>query len=162
VDADGKNEKRLTQSPSIEANPTFGPDGRIYFVSDGLNGQDETQVFSMRSDGSQVLQVTNGDAMPARPAVSPDGRLLAFVSDDEDGANIYTVPLSQGRAVGTPRRLTQGGTANLDPSFSRDSRFILFASNRSGNFDIYRTSLDGSVVQALVTHPATDRAPRAL
>ena len=69
--------------------------------------------------------------MTGAPTWSPDGSQIAFDSD----CQIYVI----GADGGTPRQLTQSGE-NCTPFWSRDGKFIYFASNRTGDFQIWRAS----------------------
>ena len=63
--------------------------------------------------------------------------------------------------VGDPssyRRLTEQGT-ELDPKWSPDGTRIVFASRRTGNYDVYVMNADGSDQQAITSNPAVDRKP---
>jgi Tol biopolymer transport system component len=59
---------------------------------------------------------------------------IAFDAADIKGAHIYVIPADGG----APRRLTSGSGENVVPSWSRDGKFVFFASNRSGNFQIWK------------------------
>jgi len=73
------------------------------------------------------------------PRISPDGDRIAL---DISGANrdvwLWNVPR---RSL---LRLTDGPTEDLLPAWTSDGKRIFFASNRSGNFDIYSQAADGS------------------
>ncbi len=42
-----------------------------------------------------------------------------------------------------PRQLTSNARSNLDPAVSPDGRHVVFGSNRSGAFNIWRMDIDG-------------------
>jgi len=50
-------------------------------------------------------------------------------------------------AGGSPRRLTEGKSEDVLPSWSRDGRWIYFGSRRSGDWQIWRTTLTGEQVE---------------
>ncbi|NOZ55165.1 MAG: hypothetical protein GXO73_00040, partial [Calditrichaeota bacterium] len=57
-------------------------------------------------------------------------------------------------------RLTTHPAVDLEPSVSPDGRWVAFASNRSGNFDIWVKPVEGGVAYRITSHPADDRQPR--
>jgi DNA-binding winged helix-turn-helix (wHTH) protein len=65
-------------------------------------------------------------------------------------------PASQSISV---RRLTFDSGLQTDPVFSPDGRFIAYASNRSGNFDIWIQPADGGSATQLTTDPFNDLQP---
>jgi hypothetical protein len=60
-----------------------------------------------------------------------------------------------------PKRLTTGPAEDSNPAWSPDGRFILFVSNRSGQYEIYGMNADDSSGQADLTDsaPESDLAP---
>ena len=68
--------------------------------------------------------------------VSPDGRTIAF---DLLG-DIYTMPI----AGGTPTRIAEGLSWEVQPRFSPDGKRIAFTSDRGGGDNIWVMNLDGS------------------
>jgi dipeptidyl aminopeptidase/acylaminoacyl peptidase len=82
----------------------------------------------------------------SEPALSPDGQQVAFTVQTIDidantkPTHIYVVPT----AGGTPRKLTNAGSANGRPRWSPDSRQIYFVSDRGGSSQIWVMNADGS------------------
>jgi dipeptidyl aminopeptidase/acylaminoacyl peptidase len=78
------------------------------------------------------------DGFPGTPHWSPDGRSVAF---DYHTANhhsqIYMID-SEGRNL---HAITSGDYENSVPSWSRDGRAIYFASNRTGDWQVWRHEL---------------------
>jgi gamma-glutamyltranspeptidase len=71
------------------------------------------------------------------PSYAPDGRMALSIEGD-----VYVR-----RADGGPlQRVTQGAAWDRDPTFTRDGSAIVFASDRGGNYDIWRVqvSADGT------------------
>jgi Tol biopolymer transport system component len=64
-----------------------------------------------------------------------------------------------GGLSGPQRRLTTNWAEDVDPAWSPDGSEIAFASDRSGNFEIYTMRADGSRVRRLTRNPAADRYP---
>lgn len=78
MDADGKNLKRLTNSPGWDGSPKWSPDGRtIYFYAkrDG-----KFRIWAMDQDGANQRAISSKDLTSAlSPAVTPDGRIAFAV-----------------------------------------------------------------------------------
>jgi Tol biopolymer transport system component len=121
----------------------FAPNGRwIAFVSnrDKDARSDQSDIFSMRPNGSRVRVLIDGPHDESGPDISPDGRRVVFASNRRRRTlNIY-VARSSGRRA---RALTHAGGVCFrgvcfhSPTFSPNGRHIAYiASSR------YRTDLE--------------------
>ena len=81
ANADGTDQRRLSEGGTINIATGWGPDGRILFHSDRDGDFD---IYSMRADGGDVRQLTNDPADDTWPAWAADGR-IAFSSDRDGG-----------------------------------------------------------------------------
>ena len=95
---------------------------RIAFVSDKGGHSD---IWTMRVDGSDKLQVTNDPADDQIPAWSPDGAELVSVSDRRDGTYQVFVSAWNGRYAHC--MTTSSGTKDM-PVWSGDGKEITFIS----------------------------------
>ena len=82
ADADGKNEKQITNFGCASFAPTFTPDGKkILFASNKHNCDSRHfELFLMNLDGTGLEQVTSFGGFTSFPEFSPDGKKLVFVS----------------------------------------------------------------------------------
>ncbi len=84
------------------------------------------------------------------PAISPDGSQIAFTYKGD----IHLVAATGGRA----RPLTFHQAHDFSPVWSRDGRWIAFASDRHGNFDVFIVGVDGGEPLRLTFH-SSDEIP---
>jgi tricorn protease len=84
------------------------------------------------------------------PAVSPDGGTIVF----SYRGDLYRVAADGGRAV----PLTQHEAHDFHPVWSPDGRFIAFASDRYGHFDVFIISSEGGTPKRL-TYYSGDAFP---
>ena len=76
ANADGSQQRNLTNDPAFDGWPAWSPDGRrIAFASDRSGNQ---QIFVMDADGSHVAPVVHKEGRATAPAWSPDGATLYF------------------------------------------------------------------------------------
>ncbi|MFN4286802.1 MAG: S41 family peptidase [Lacibacter sp.] len=82
------------------------------------------------------------------PAISPDGKEIVFSYKGD----LYKVPATGGTAV----PLTLHPAHDYMPVWSRDGKYIAFASDRYGNFDVFVMPAGGGTPTRLTTHSAND------
>ena len=82
------------------------------------------------------------------PALSPDGKTIVFSYKGD----LYKVPAGGGEAY----PLTLHEAHDYQPVWSRDGKWIAFASDRYGNFDVYVMPASGGEAKRLTFHSAND------
>lgn len=139
IAADGQASPLITSSVR-EVGPQYSPDGRrVAFESD--RGGGNLAVWIAEADGSGLRQVTRlPSPISGTPRWSPDGRRIAFDSLRPDGGWDTWVVDESGT---NSKLLTQGPSDNVVPSWSRDGRWVYFASNRTGRFEVWKVLATG-------------------
>jgi Tol biopolymer transport system component len=102
-----------------------------------------------------VKNISGGEAVPLfagyMPAWSPEGKEIAFVRSGKIW--IYnTVSKTEELFVDDPVKAAW-------PTWSPDGQQLLFASNRDGNWEIYRINRDGTGLLNISNDPAWDGFP---
>lgn len=138
----------LLSSTQRDANPSIAPGGeRVAFVSDRSGS---SEIWIAQEDGSTPNRLTSLEG-PTIHAVrwSPTGNRLCFVARHQGQSDLYLMPVSGG----VPSRLTMTSSEDLVPRWSQDGRWIYFSSNRTGNWEAWRTraSADSQRVQQVTT-----------
>ncbi|HVH64756.1 MAG TPA: hypothetical protein VM674_01880 [Candidatus Acidoferrum sp.] len=103
--------------PAAAAFP--GVNGRISFAS---NQTGSSQIYTMNSDGSDVVQLTSAPGNSVISDWSPDGQRIAFDSDRTGSVEVFSMR-SDGSDV---RQLTHLGEFTADPSWSPDGTQLVF------------------------------------
>jgi hypothetical protein len=129
---------KLIASSRYNGAPKYSPDGRrIVFMSD-RTGTDE--LWLTDGEGQDARQLTSfGRATLGSPHWGPDSRRIAFDSTADGQANIYVVNAEGG----LPRRITSGASSKVRPSWSHDGAWVYFGSNRTGAWEIWKSSPEG-------------------
>ena len=90
----------LAQSIELHVEPYFSPDSSKIIFKSNRDGNDE--IYIMKVDGSEQINLTNNQSGDRFPCFSPDGSKIAFESDRDGNSEIYIMD-SDGR---NQRRLT--------------------------------------------------------
>lgn len=151
VDSTGHALKRITADKGPDVSPTWNPktNAQIAWVS-GRTGL--PQIYTMESDGTNVQRMTD-QGYAVSPSWAPNGQFLAFAwirryGPGAPGAqDIYVMDITTKQFV----QLTHDAGRNDFPSWSPDSRHIVFQSSRTGTDQIWTMLADGSNQKQLTT-----------
>jgi Tol biopolymer transport system component len=129
-------------------------------------------VFSSKRAGFATLwkiPASGGESEPVAgvggnaflPAVSLSGNLLAY-TNQETNVNIWGIRVGpSGRVEGSPRKLISGTGSQADDEISPDGKRVVFASDRSGDTEIWVANIGGSnALQLTSLHAPLAGSPR--
>ena len=115
---------------------TWMPGGKIVFTS---RESGPTDLWSMEQDGKNKKQLTSQARFNYYPSATSDGRYIIFSSTRTGAArSIWRMDTDGGNL----KQLTTG-PGDVFPQSSPDSRWVVFHSSRSGQFSIWKISIDG-------------------
>ena len=129
------SQRRLTTDPAVDYAPRISPDGtKIVFHSN-------------RSLGLSASAAEVSRTLPDRQA-SGGPEFDIFIMDTDDGdQGTLTVPAFH-------------PADDLFPDWSPDGEWIVFASNRTGDSEIFVVRADGTELRNISNSPGTDTRPR--
>lgn len=110
-----------------------------------------------RAAGSNLTQVSFAvDGADFDPDVSRDGRKIVFASTQHrETPDLYIKSVDSNVVT----QLTNDAASDVMPRLSPDGQRIAFASNRSGNWDIFVMPVTGGKAVQITTSPADDLHP---
>jgi Tol biopolymer transport system component len=110
----------------------FSPDGKWIYFTSGRNGR--YNIFRTRADGSgDAERVTDSPNAHRATSFSPDGRVLLFNEIDQSG----NCDIMQIDDSGTIKPFVKTQFSELQGVFSPDGRWVAYASNESGRWQVY-------------------------
>jgi Tol biopolymer transport system component len=136
VNASDERPRRLIASSRDEMFASLSAGSRRLTFTSNQTGHYE--IWGGNADGSELRPLTQIKGAGS-PSWSPDGKLIAFDLHHELGLDIYLVNAESG----TVRHLTRHRADDVVPSWSRNNRWVYFASNRSGDFQTWKIPAEG-------------------
>jgi serine/threonine-protein kinase len=134
---------RITTDPGSEVGPVWTPDGTgLVFAS--ARGTNVPNIFWQRADGTgDPRQLTTSNVPQIPNAINPDGTLLVFHEGDPSTTRqaLGLVPLERAGdgtiRGGPPSTLIGGAFLKSNARISPDGKWIAYAANDTGAFEIY-------------------------
>ncbi len=131
-----RKEKPLTKSARVY-NPTLSPDGEIIAFVTGRDGTSNVALMNLDSNKIREITTFSEGVEVFTLHWSPDGRTIAFDYLIGHGRNLALVDVE----TGAMQILDEAAYDTRNPYFSPDGKWLYFASDETGIYNIYRQSL---------------------
>jgi eukaryotic-like serine/threonine-protein kinase len=130
-DLENESVKRLTFDPAIDSTPLWSPDStRLVFTS---NRARKFNLYVKNADGSQEEQLIPQEGLDRYPLDwSHDGKYVIY----QRGTDLWCVTFPERAAT----LFLKSSSAPNVARFSPDGKWVAYASNESGRWEIYATS----------------------
>lgn len=141
LNTDGKGTRRFTFDPQQEDSAVFSRDGtRIAYHSAVGVG---TALFVKASNGleeAKNIYTAPFNADVITNAWSPDGKLVLATLSTDQGSHLQLTPVDGGPT----KPFMPGNGSQTNGQFSPDGKWVAYASNETGNWEIYVTTYPGA------------------
>ena len=127
---------RLTFDDRTESNPTWSPSGReIAYRLEGV----PNRIMLRNADGTgEAVALAEGRGTLFYLDWSVDGRYLVYIeANPETRSDIRYIELGTDSEAGEPITFLGSPADEQSPKFSHDGRFLAYASDESGSYEIY-------------------------
>lgn len=130
---------RITDNAAIDTEARWTADGKALFFTSDRSGR--AQIYRMDLSTLEARRISFNGSFNARADISPDDRYLALVHSAGDGR--YQIGLQDLRN-GNFKTLTQSTLAD-SPSFSPDSRLLVYSTRQGEQAGLNILAIDGSM-----------------
>jgi Tol biopolymer transport system component/DNA-binding winged helix-turn-helix (wHTH) protein len=149
----------------LNASMTWAPDGRlIYTLDEPRPRQADSNLWStqlnaeMKPSGTPV-RLTNDQGEVFGISASADGKRIAYVKGVPQ-PDVYVAKLQSSGALAEPQRLTLDDRQDLPFDWTTDNKSVIFISDRTGTFSIYKQSIDQTMPELLLSGSQQLTGPR--
>ncbi len=133
---------------SLSMYAEFSPDGNRVLYSSSMNENFDLVVLDLTdtTDKAQKTIISSKDA-ELQGTFSTDGKRVAFSSFDINYKGTLKLCDAKGKDCKT---ITSGGSA-YNPKFSPDGKHLAFVWDKTGHFEVYICSVDGSGIKQITS-----------
>ncbi len=114
--------------------------GYLLFTYGYPDTEEDVEIYRLKTDGSEVLQLTDNEANDFSPDWSPDGQSITFVSDGDGDMEIYSMSL-EGDGV---LKLTNNTSDEGMPYYSPDGLKIVYKSAIGSDGSMFTMDANGA------------------
>jgi TolB protein len=166
MSANGKSQRRVTTSYGADNwSPSFIDTTTIIFASDRRDfspspfWEKPSGIYTIEKTGEFLYQMFSQDTLiRTDPFVEASGSLMVYSGADDNGA--YNVFIGKGDGKGDMRDLTKNKKVNIQPHLSSNRNFVTFASNKDGNYEVYKVQTDGTEPTRITYDDGDDLFPK--
>jgi TolB protein len=157
ADSDGRDLKRLTDTPGYDAEGSYSPDGSQIIFTSFRDGDGE--IYIMDSSGKNPRRITHAKGYDGGPFFSPDGRRIIYRSDRK-GNDLLQVYMNNPEGT-AERALTQNEFVNWGPYWHPDGTHMIYATSKHGhsNYELYLMNVDTGAEERITYHEGFDGLP---
>jgi hypothetical protein len=154
--------RNLTNDDVDYSFPTFSPDGtRIVAVRNDVIGGTGIDIVVIDVATGGKIPVTNDQSgfIEAMPRWSPDGTQIIYAVASRNEPENYDIFITRADGGGSPIPLVRSTASDLYPVVSPDGSYLAFASDRTGNWDIYVFDINTQALYQLTNSPDEEDYP---
>jgi DNA-binding winged helix-turn-helix (wHTH) protein/Tol biopolymer transport system component len=140
----------------LDAPMVWAPDGRlIYALEEPRPRQEDSNLWWIRLNGQlkpagAPVRLTNDQGAVFSVSASGDSKRIAYIKGIPQ-PDVYIAALQASGALEEPQRLTLDDRQDLPYDWTTDNKSVIFVSDRTGSFSIYKQAISQTVPELLMT-----------
>jgi DNA-binding winged helix-turn-helix (wHTH) protein/Tol biopolymer transport system component len=141
---------------NLDAALAWAPDGRlIYCLAEPRPRQLDANLWSTQLDANMQpdgppLRLTNDTGFVFSVSISGDNKRIVYTKGIPE-PDVYVAGINPGGSIEEPQRLTMDDHQDIPYDWTIDNKSVLFISDRTGTFNIYKQAIDQTVPDLLVS-----------
>ena len=149
----------------LEAPLAWASDGRLlYTVQESRPRQADSNLWSVRLDKEgrptgDPIRVTEDQGVLLSVGISGGSKRIVYVKG-EPQSDVYVADLQSSGAINEPQRLTLDDRQDMPYEWTTDNKQVIFISDRTGSFQIYKQAIDQTMPDLLVGGAQPASLPR--
>jgi Tol biopolymer transport system component/DNA-binding winged helix-turn-helix (wHTH) protein len=149
----------------LDAPLTWAPDGRlIYTLAEQRPRQADSNLWWVCLDRqsrpkTSPVRITNDQGAVLGISSSADGKRVAYIKGVPE-PDVYVAKIEPSGLLEDPRRITLDDHSDMPYDWTPDNKAVIFVSDRTGTFNIYKQGIDQTVPDVLVSSAQQSMAPR--
>lgn len=134
----------------------WAPDGNvIYTMEEPRPRQADSNLWSVRLNGQfkpagAPVRLTNDAGAVFSVSASGDSKRIAYIKGAQQ-PDVYVAKIESSGTLQEPQRLTLDDRRDLPYDWTIDNKEVIFVSDRTGSFSIYKQAIDQTVPELLAT-----------
>lgn len=135
---------RVTRDGNNQS-PKWSPDSRRLIFSSDRRGNEGTDLYWTRVDGSRPEQMLlEAETIVWADSWSPDGKVVLYSKwDPERSWDLWTLPIDEEISAGTPRLVLGTPGLEYEGRLSPDARWLAYRSDQTGRAEVFVRSFPG-------------------
>ena len=144
---------------------TWAPDGRlIYAMAESRPREADSNLWWIRLDQqsrpkTSPVRLTNDQGSVLAISATSDAKRIAYIKGVPE-PDVYVARIESSGLLEDPRRITLDDHLDIPYDWTPDNKEVIFVSDRTGTFNIYKQGIDQTVPDLLVSGGGQSIGPR--
>jgi len=151
--------------PGLDGPMLWASDGRLIYTQEEIRPrQQDSNLWAVRLNGQmkpdgEPARMTNDQGSVFSVSAASDGKRIVYVKGVPQ-PDVYVAKLRSSGVLEEPQRLTLDDRRDFPYDWTPDNKSVIFTSDRTGTFSIYKQDIDQTVPELLMSASQQLMGPR--